>query len=110
MPKREHASEIEDAATVWAAKAERGLTEPERVALDQWLEGDSRRLGAFVRAQAAWIHAERANALGEMPAADLAPTVEAPMEDAVRSEEHTSELQSLMRISYAVLCLNKTKN
>src|SRR3546814_5365050 len=24
-----------------------------------------------------------------------------------RSEEHTSELQSLMRISYAVLCLNK---
>src|SRR3546814_5966697 len=25
----------------------------------------------------------------------------------LRSEEHTSELQSLMRISYAVLCLNK---
>src|SRR3546814_5328010 len=28
---------------------------------------------------------------------------------AVRSEEHTSELQSLMRISYAVFCLNKKK-
>src|SRR3546814_7106837 len=31
----------------------------------------------------------------------------------VRSEEHTSELQSLMRISYAVFCLkkkNQTKN
>src|SRR3546814_4388492 len=28
---------------------------------------------------------------------------------AIRSEEHTSELQSLMRISYAVFCL-KTKN
>src|SRR3546814_3003222 len=27
-----------------------------------------------------------------------------------RSEEHTSELQSLMRISYAVLCLNKKNN
>src|SRR3546814_9893029 len=27
----------------------------------------------------------------------------------VRSAEHTSELQSLMRISYAVLCLKKTK-
>src|SRR3546814_9940487 len=26
-----------------------------------------------------------------------------------RSEEHTSELQSLMRISYAVFCLNKNK-
>src|SRR3546814_9346618 len=31
-----------------------------------------------------------------------APTV-------TRSEEHTSELQSLMRISYAVFCLNKKK-
>src|SRR3546814_1178517 len=27
-----------------------------------------------------------------------------------RSEEHTSELQSLMRISYAVFCLKKTHN
>src|SRR3546814_9702658 len=29
--------------------------------------------------------------------------------DKVRSEEHTSELQSLMRISYAVFCLKKKK-
>src|SRR3546814_8981956 len=28
----------------------------------------------------------------------------------IRSEEHTSELQSLMRISYAVVCLNKIKD
>src|SRR3546814_9580007 len=32
-------------------------------------------------------------------------TIEQPM----RSEEHTSELQSLMRISYAVFCLTKKK-
>src|SRR3546814_5975025 len=32
-----------------------------------------------------------------------------PAEFAVRSEEHTSELQSLMRISYAVFCLKKKK-
>src|SRR3546814_4441410 len=32
--------------------------------------------------------------------------VEAPL---VRSEEHTSELQSLMRISYAVFCLKKKR-
>src|SRR3546814_8343972 len=31
-------------------------------------------------------------------------------EGVCRSEEHTSELQSLMRISYAVFCLNKKKN
>src|SRR3546814_5471221 len=30
--------------------------------------------------------------------------------DAARSEEHTSELQSLMRISYAVFCLKKKYN
>src|SRR3546814_2968144 len=31
-------------------------------------------------------------------------------DNSVRSEEHTSELQSLMRISYAVFCLKKKKN
>src|SRR3546814_10039238 len=37
--------------------------------------------------------------------------VEHPDSDAgKRSEEHTSELQSLMRISYAVFCLKKKKN
>src|SRR3546814_1295720 len=36
----------------------------------------------------------------------LAGVVDAP----TRSEEHTSELQSLMRISYAVFCLKKKKN
>src|SRR3546814_5522067 len=30
-----------------------------------------------------------------------------PLQDDTRSEEHTSELQSLMRISYAVFCLKK---
>src|SRR3546814_5133183 len=33
-----------------------------------------------------------------------------PALDAKRSEEHTSELQSLMRISYAVFCLKKKKH
>src|SRR3546814_6228133 len=41
----------------------------------------------------------------------LSPTVEIfaePGRALVRSEEHTSELQSLMRISYAVFCLKQT--
>src|SRR3546814_1739827 len=33
-----------------------------------------------------------------------------PVELCARSEEHTSELQSLMRISYAVFCLKKKKH
>src|SRR3546814_8452417 len=32
------------------------------------------------------------------------------LQQAPRSEEHTSELQSLMRISYAVFCLKKKKH
>src|SRR3546814_2597313 len=46
--------------------------------------------------------------------ADLLDDVVAPLvvdaQHLTRSEEHTSELQSLMRISYAVFCLKKQKN
>src|SRR3546814_2607185 len=35
--------------------------------------------------------------------------ISAPRRSTARSEEHTSELQSLMRISYAVFCLKKKK-
>src|SRR3546814_3716421 len=41
-------------------------------------------------------------------AAFLPPLSEVPW--VLRSEEHTSELQSLMRISYAVFCLKKKTN
>src|SRR3546814_7804465 len=37
------------------------------------------------------------------------PVVRELLTDVGRSEEHTSELQSLMRISYAVFCLKKKK-
>src|SRR3546814_3662240 len=39
----------------------------------------------------------------------LANQIDIPEHVADRSEEHTSELQSLMRISYAVFCLKKKK-
>src|SRR3546814_8364397 len=42
------------------------------------------------------------------PSAEV--VIEGNGEIPTRSEEHTSELQSLMRISYAVFCLNKKKN
>src|SRR3546814_6186266 len=40
----------------------------------------------------------------------LAALGETPVLAGYRSEEHTSELQSLMRISYAVFCLKKKTN
>src|SRR3546814_3431953 len=45
-------------------------------------------------------------AAGEVDPAAVAARDRAPC----RSEEHTSELQSLMRISYAVFCLKKKKH
>src|SRR3546814_2878144 len=39
----------------------------------------------------------------------VVPGCEASPPGKIRSEEHTSELQSLMRISYAVFCLKKKK-
>src|SRR3546814_4402441 len=40
---------------------------------------------------------------------ELPRRARAPGDRSPRSEEHTSELQSLMRISYAVFCLTKKK-
>src|SRR3546814_9556350 len=45
-----------------------------------------------------------------LPAVSLLPPI-CPVESpSARSEEHTSELQPLMRISYAVFCLKKKKS
>src|SRR3546814_9135944 len=44
------------------------------------------------------------------PARTACPSFSLPVSPLSRSEEHTSELQSLMRISYAVFCLKKKKN
>src|SRR3546814_2222148 len=41
------------------------------------------------------------------PAARLGPAYVKALKDVLRSAEHTSELQSLMRSSYAVFCLKK---
>src|SRR3546814_8263404 len=46
---------------------------------------------------------------GEALARDLAAVPPDRLAAAVRSEEHTTELQSLMRNSYAVFCLTKKK-
>src|SRR3546814_1014457 len=49
-------------------------------------------------------------ASGQASAATSAACARYPPISPTRSEEHTSELQSLMRISYAVFCLKKKNN
>src|SRR3546814_2016495 len=57
----------------------------------------------------AWLLHHRAMFAGDAGAGpnDSAARIGPPV---ARSEEHTSELQSLMRISYAVFCLTKKKH
>src|SRR3546814_3568497 len=58
---------------------------------------DSKSIGAFLKASSALVGPSQGVAI-RFP------------DQCTRSEEHTSELQSLMRISYAVFCLKKKKN
>src|SRR3546814_4668582 len=51
----------------------------------------------------------RAPAAARLTLSEYPPSYYAASAEPFRSEEHTSELQSLMRISYAVFCLNKKK-
>src|SRR3546814_9772802 len=63
---------------------------------------------AFTGALARFLHKVTGATIapGDFDEAALEPHLRANL----RSEEHTSELQSLMRISYAVFCLKKQKN
>jgi len=70
--RRESADQLDEEGARWAARMDRGLTKVEQAALDRWLEGDTRRLGALARARAAWFHAERASAIGGMPTSQTA--------------------------------------
>src|SRR3546814_2139658 len=66
----------------------------------QWVEGGFQRPEA--KGSLGWIDRDTVYV-----ATDFGP---GSMTESGRSEEHTSELQSLMRISYAVFCLKKKKN
>src|SRR3546814_8645515 len=84
-------------------------TAPQPVAED---EGDAIVVTGIRASQRASIDLKRENIavvdsivaedMGKLPDQNVAESLQ-------RSEEHTSELQSLMRISYAVFCLKKKK-
>jgi len=61
---RESPEQINEAASAWAIRAERGLTEIEEARFQDWIAGDPRRLGAFGRMTALLERTERAAALG----------------------------------------------
>src|SRR3546814_3923913 len=84
---------LEGAAAVVVLHAPSGFGKT--AALTQWANGADR--------SGLWFRARE----GMSEPAAFVQEVSAELADAGRSEEHTSELQSLMRISYAVFCLKK---
>src|SRR3546814_10841127 len=77
-------------------------TRKEDTELDQWIRQDPRHLELFEKINLNW-QSRPQHRPGTMQAyTELASRL--------RSEEHTSELQSLMRISYAVFCLKQNKH
>src|SRR3546814_5073018 len=71
----------------------------------QWAGG---RLCFFLRQSLSTIWSKVDSGVAGVGAGRM-PTERVPALCGHRSEEHTSELQSLMRISYAVFCLKKKK-
>lgn len=65
MPERGTGVTIDAQAADWAARVDNGpLSSKEQAALDAWLAGDTRRLGAYAKARAVFAHVHRAKALG----------------------------------------------
>src|SRR3546814_7544092 len=58
----------------------------------------------------AYADAGQPDAVGHVRLQGVSEVRESPVHRRLRSEEHTSELQSLMRSSYAVFCLKKKKS
>src|SRR3546814_7008250 len=80
----------------------------EVVRMVPYKDGKANRGHSCVKGRFAWGYTNhRERILNPM----IRDSIDQPWREVSRSEEHTSELQSLMRISYAVFCLkNKHQN
>src|SRR3546814_7673491 len=104
--------ELETAVGVLAAMVRQGqrisATEPAHrarailIGLDVNLDRDK---GCDVATALSRVYRSMRRKLDDAVAANSAEGLSELLEGILRSEEHTSELQSLMRISYAVFCL-----
>lgn len=80
VDERESSQDIDRIAARWVARMDRApLSDAEAAELQQWLAGDPRRRGAYMRAQAIWMRSESARALGpQYDPNDFQPKVAAP--------------------------------
>jgi transmembrane sensor len=80
VDERETSQDIDRIAAEWVARMDRApLSADEAAELKQWLAGDRRRRGAFIRAKAIWMRSESARALGpQYDPQDFQPAVATP--------------------------------
>src|SRR3546814_1718658 len=104
-------SELQDRVVPFDGDTARSIIEQSlgRAIDDAYADFDTVPLASASIAQ---VHAATLRAEGDAPRREvvvmvLRPGIERQIAADIRSEEHTSELQSLMRISYAVFCLKK---
>src|SRR3546814_1000331 len=110
LPNRRRPEKVRNLCVVALCHVEQGVR-------SVGLVGDNNALGGLVLANPPIE--ERSDHSGETEltglqydhtnAACFLPLADYRIQESARSEEHTSELQSLMRIAYAVFCLNKKK-
>src|SRR3546814_10076309 len=97
-------------SAAWITRAPASAASADISTKSEWRAASS---GGRVISAAASHPGASASACNVTRVLSTAPTMTArigPPDFGARSEEHTSELQSLMRISYAVFCLKKKKN
>src|SRR3546814_1947104 len=95
-----------------AARTDMGSV-PNNVACDERVIaplGDTRTLAALAAPRLSAWQERKAEELMSHNLSGSADVKDIARSCRIRSEEHTSELQSLMRNSYAVFCLQKKKN
>lgn len=87
VEERETSQNIEETAAHWVARMDREpLSAHEDKALNDWLAGDRRRVGAFMRARAIWMRSESARALGpQYDPADFLQSIDTPPPHSVAS-------------------------
>src|SRR3546814_4174630 len=101
------------AVSIRRMDAERRTSAAARVVIDgRKLNGnDAARIGHFKLRHTLPVDPARREVEGQIDGATKAKALQWLCERRTdRSEEHTSELQSLMRISYAVFCLHKKRS
>jgi transmembrane sensor len=105
VEERETSQDIDRIAAQWVARMDRApLSAGESGQLKQWLAGDPRRRGAYLRAKAVWMRSESARALGpQYDPANFQPEAAAPPSSRVRRRRPVMEWAGAMAASLVLV-------